>query len=116
MSIENEAKRMIKVMTRNQRKNTLEDAFTKGKIISVNPLIIDVQGLALNENDLDINKYLLAWDEEVIISDSYDSYSRTIHHPSKLHVGDYVGLYGLNPDSNTAKGTYQKYILEYVLK
>lgn len=116
MNIEHEAKRMVKAMTRNQRKNTLEDAFTIGKVISVNPLIVDVQGLPLNGNDISINKYLLAWDEKVTITDVDNTYSRTIHHPCKLNINDYVGLYGLEPDSNSAKGTYQKYILQYVIK
>lgn len=112
--------RLLKIMTKNQEKHTIEDAYTIGKVISVSPLIIDVQGLQLTQNNLEINKYLLEWDEVVnITTSSNDNHTHTIstiHHPSKLNIGDYVSLYGQEPDEKSSKGTYQKYILQYVLK
>lgn len=112
--------RLLNIMTKNQRRNTLEDAFTIGKIISVNPLIVDVGGLQLTERNITINKFLLEWDETVDITTSTnDSHSHTIttiHHPTKLNIGDYVSLYGQSPDEQSAKGSYQKYVLQYVLK
>lgn len=112
--------RFLDILSKNQQRNTIEDACSIGKVVSTNPLVIDVQGLQLTESELNINKHLLEWDETVNITtslnDNHTHTITTIHHPSKLNVGDYVSLYGQEPDEISSKGTYQKWILQFVLK
>ena len=112
--------RFVDIMNKNQKKNTIEDACVIGKIVSINPLIIDVNGLQLYKDDLLINKHLLEWEEVVNITTSinkeHSHMITTIHHPSKLNIGDFVSLYGQEPDEVSERGSYQKYILQYVLK
>lgn len=101
------------------QKNIIDDGFDIGVIKSINPLIIEIDGFPLYEKDLYINKYLLAWDEQVNIETSVNgdpSHSHTvsvIHHPTKLQTGYFVTLYGLEWDTDGK--TYQKYCLLNVI-
>ena len=111
------ARELLGVMNTQQKKNTADAPMEIGRVTNLNPLTIEVEGLPLYENNLYINKYLLAWDEEVNITtstnDNHNHTITTIHHPSKLQVGYYVGLYGL--EWNKEGKTYQKYLLLNVI-
>jgi hypothetical protein len=94
--------------------NTLDEPMEIGKVTNLSPLTIEVNGLPLYESNLDINKDLLAWDEIVSIAyESNTNQTATIHHPSKLQIGNYVALYGM--EWNELGKTYQKYQLMYVI-
>lgn len=105
------AKILLKSIDTQFQKNIIEDGFVIGKVINLNPLTIDVGGLPLYENNLYINKYLLAWDEQVNINTSIvDNHSHTIdviHHLNKFNVGDLVALYGMEYDKDSK--SYQRY-------
>lgn len=109
------AKDFLNIMDIQQKNNTIDDPMEIGKITSISPLIVEVEGLPLYEGNLYINKYLLDWDETVDIitsANGTDSHTHTItniHHPSKLQIGYYVGLYGV--EWNSVGKTYQKYHL-----
>jgi hypothetical protein len=111
------AQKYLDVINAQFQKNAIDDGFTIGQIISLDPLTIEVEGLPLYESNLYINKYLLAWDETVNIETSVvDDHSHSIsiiHHPSKLIVGYSVALYGVEWDTDGK--TYQKYCLLDVL-
>jgi hypothetical protein len=111
-------KDFFNVINNEFKNNIIDPPMEIGKITSINPLIIDLGGLPLYEDNLYINRYLLPWDEEVDVTTTvvqgHSHKVLLIHHPSKLKVGYYVGLYGLEWDE-TGK-TYQKYHLIDVIK
>ena len=92
-------------------KNKIDDPFEIGRVVSLDPLIIEIEGLPLYTNNLYINPYLLSWDESVNVTTSTnDNHSHTIatiHHESKLKVGVSVACYGI--EYNDVGKTYQKY-------
>jgi hypothetical protein len=91
--------------------NTKDEPMEIGQVTSINPFTIKIGDLCLYSSYLYISKYMFAWDENVIITNSDNTTSTiSIHHPSKVNVGDYVGLYGL--EWNDIGKTYQRY---YVL-
>jgi hypothetical protein len=79
--------------------NSIPDAFEIGQVTCLDPLTINVGGLPLYQDNLYINKYLLAWDETVDITtstvDNHNHTISTIHHPSKLEIGNLVSMYGI---------------------
>lgn len=113
------AKSLVNVMDDNNSYNTLEDAFTMGKITSVAPLIIKVQNLPLYEEDLIIPYYLNAYTDQVNITtstnDNHNHNISSIHHPSKFELNRIVCLYGIEPDSKNKHGSYQRYVVLGVL-
>lgn len=107
-------KQFYNVISKEFENRKLDDPMVIGKVISLNPLIINIGDLPLYEKNLFINKYLLEWDEivNIVTSTSGGEYSHnhtisTIHHPSQLTIGCNVGLYGL--EWNDKGKTYQKY-------
>lgn len=112
------AKDLLNSINIELKSNIADEPMEVGKVTSVDPLIVEVGGLPLYETNLYINKYLLAWDEEVNIVTSIDNeHSHTIneiHHLSKLNINDYVCLYGV--EWNSMGKTYQKYHLINVIK
>jgi hypothetical protein len=111
------AKTLLESMNKQFQKNSIEDGFTIGKVISIDPLTIDVEGLPLYEKDLNINKYLLAWDETVNITTStVNDHSHTIniiHHLSKFNINDSVAMYGIEYDDDGK--SYQRYCVLAIL-
>ncbi|WP_252238978.1 DUF2577 family protein [Clostridium sp. VAP51] len=101
-----------------QEKNMIDEPFGIGKVTSIDPLVIELEGLPLYKNNLYINPYLLAWDEEVNISTSVNnehSHNVTIiHHYSKLKVDVRVTYYGIDYDKQGE--TYQKYCVLGVIE
>ncbi len=101
-----------------QKKNTVDEPFEIGKVVSIDPLVIELEGLPLYRNNLYINPYLLAWDEEVNILTSVNnehSHDITIiHHYSKLKIGSNVACYGIDYDKQGE--TYQKYCVLGVIE
>ncbi|NFS76577.1 DUF2577 domain-containing protein [Clostridium botulinum] len=105
------------VIDNQQKKNMIDEPFEVGKVTSLDPLVIELEGLPLYKNNLYINPYLLAWDEEVNISTSVNnehSHNITIiHHYSKLKIGVKVVCYGIEYDKQGK--TYQRYwVLEVI--
>jgi hypothetical protein len=100
-------KRFFDVINSEQKDNTVDEPMEIGIVTNLSPLTIEVGGLPLYTSNLYINKYLLAWDENVTITYGDNTSQSVIHHPSKFQVGYYVGLYGL--EWNEAGKTYQKY-------
>ncbi|KFX58447.1 hypothetical protein KU40_05295 [Clostridium botulinum] len=94
-----------------QKNNTIDEPFEIGKVTSIDPLVIELEGLPLYKNNLYINMYLLAWDEEVNISTSVSNEHNhtisTIHHYSKLKIGSNVACYGIEHNGIA----YQRYIV-----
>ncbi|MBY6977142.1 DUF2577 domain-containing protein [Clostridium botulinum] len=101
-----------------QKNNTIDEPFEIGKVTSIDPLVVELEGLPLYKKNLYINPHLLAWDEEVNITTSMnDKHSHTIttiHHRSKLKLGLNVACYGINYDEQVK--TYQKYCVLEVLE
>ncbi|NFO30941.1 DUF2577 domain-containing protein [Clostridium botulinum] len=100
-----------------QEKNMIDEPFEIGKVTSIDPLVIELEGLPLYKNNLYINPYLLEWDEKVNITTSINNEHShtisTIHHYSKLKKGTKVACYGIEYDDNGK--TYQKYcVLEVI--
>ncbi|AIY80938.1 hypothetical protein U728_1071 [Clostridium botulinum 202F] len=99
------------VIDNQQKKNMIDEPFEVGKVTSLDPLVIELEGLPLYRNNLYINPYLLAWDEEVNIKTSINNeHSHTIsiiQHHSKLKLGSNVACYGIGYDESGK--TYQKY-------
>ena len=101
-------KKFMDVLDTHFQDSMIEEPFEIGEITSLSPLTIVVKGLPLYESNLYMNKYLLAWDEMVTMTYSdKTTQTITITHPSKLQVGYYVSLYGLEWDE--AGKSYQKY-------
>lgn len=100
-------------------KNKIDDPFGIGKVVSDKPLIIELDGLPLYENDIYINKHLLEWTEyctgltTVAGSPPHSHGLVSIKHPSKLILGCHVALYGL--DYNEVGKSYQKYVVLEVI-
>lgn len=96
-----------------QNENTRDDPAEIGKVISLEPLVIEIDGTPLNSNRFYINPYLLAWDEKVNITTSsaldHNHNISVINHPSKLQIGSYVYCYGI--EYNSISKSYQKYIV-----
>lgn len=115
------AKQFYNILSKEFDNNRLDDPMVIGQVENINPLIINIGDLPLYEKNLYINKYLLEWDESVniVTSTNGGEYSHnhtisTIHHPSKLQIGCYVGLYGL--EWNDKGKTYQKYHVIDIVK
>lgn len=103
---------------KHSKKNQIDDPFGIGKVVSENPLIIEIEGLYLYKDNLYINPHLLAWDEEVHAkTTTVDLHSHEvflIHHYSKLKLGTHVACYGI--DYNEVGKTYQKYVVMEVVE
>jgi hypothetical protein len=110
-------KMLLEAINVQAQKNLIDDGFTIGRVTNLDPLTIDVEGLPLYINNLYINKHLLEWDEQVNIDTStVDNHSHTIttiHHPSKLEIGNLVSMYGIEYDSSGK--SYQRYCVLDVL-
>lgn len=108
----------LDMLNKQQQKNTKDEAMEIGKVTSLNPLVIEIEGLPLYSNNILINPYLLAWDEEVNITTSISSdHSHnisTIHHNSKLQIGSNVYCYGA--EYNSEGKSYQRYIVLEVIR
>ncbi len=106
------------ILNTQQEKNTKDEPMEIGKVISLEPLEIEIEGLPLYSNNILINPYLLEWNEEVNITTSiaadHTHNISIIHHPSKLKIGSYVYCYGT--EYNDAGKSYQKYIVLEVVK
>jgi hypothetical protein len=111
-------KMFLQAIDTQTQKNLIDDGFTIGKVVTLDPLTIDVEGLPLYRTNLYINPYLLEWDEQVDITTStVDNHSHTIttiHHPSKLKDGNLVAMYGIEYDSSGK--SYQRYCVLNVLE
>lgn len=113
------ANALIESMNIQFQKNTIDDGFCIGRVTNLEPFIVSLGDLPLYEDDLYIDKHLLPWREEckglttVAGSPPHSHGLVYIDHPSKLHLGDYVVLYGL--EWNPVGKTYQKYCLLNVL-
>lgn len=102
------------ILNTHLEQNTIDAPMEIGKVTSISPLVIELGDLPLYESNIYMNKYLLAWDEEITVSNNDSTIQTvTIHHPSKLQINSYVGLYGL--EWNEVGKTYQKYILINVI-
>lgn len=101
-------------------KNKIDDPFGIGKVVSVDPLIIELDGLPLYKDNLYINKHLLPWREyctgltTVAGSPPHSHGLVYINHPSKLILESHVVLYGI--DYNEDGKTYQKYVVLEVVE
>lgn len=108
----------LDMLNKQQEKNTKDEAMEIGKVTSLEPLVIEIEGLPLYSNNILINPYLLAWDEEVNITTSTSSdHSHDIsiiHHSSKLQVGSNVYCYGT--EYNSEGKSYQRYIVLEVVR
>lgn len=115
---ESKAKIFLDILNKQQEKNTKDEAMEIGKVTSLEPLVIDIEGLPLYSSNILINPYLLAWDEEVNITTSiaadHDHNISIIHHRSKLNIGSYVFMYGT--EYNSEGKSYQRYIVLEVIK
>ena len=120
-NIDKLSKAFIKCMDDNNKYNTLESPYCMGIITNINPLNITVEKISFIEEDLLIPYYLKEWNEEVNIittSNGDPSHSheiKIIHHPSKFKLNARVLLYGIEPDKQNCKGSYQRYIVLGVL-
>ncbi|WP_428817210.1 DUF2577 family protein [Clostridium butyricum] len=96
-----------------QNENTRDDPMEIGKVVSLEPLVIEIGGTPINNNRFYINPYLLAWDENVHITTStasdHNHSISVIHHQPKLQIGSYVYCYGT--EYNLTGRSYQKYIV-----
>lgn len=115
------AKMLLSAMDTQFQKNMIDDGFCIGKVINIDPLIIEIDGLKLYEKDLYINKYLLPWREYcnssgLTTKDGTPAHTHRlvyIDHPSKFAVGYSVAMYGM--EWNNEGKTYQKYcVLEVI--
>ena len=104
-----------------QKENTIDDAMSIGTITSLDPLIVNIDGLDLYENtNFTINPYLKSWTEEVNATTTIDGehpHSHmliTIKHPSKLKLGTKVFCYG-NEYEEISK-SYQYYYVIGVIE
>lgn len=101
-------------------KNKIDTPFGIGRVTSVDPLIIELDGLPLYTKDLYINKHLLPWREyctgltTVGGSPAHTHGLVYINHPSKLILESYVCMYGI--DYNEVGKTYQKYVVLEVVE
>lgn len=101
---------------KHNKKNAVDDAFEIGKVTSLDPLIVEIEGLPLYKSNLYINPYLLSWSEQVNITTSInDNHTMaTINHESRLKVGALVVCYGI--EYNEVGKTYQKYVVMEVVE
>lgn len=108
----------FEIFEKEQAKNTKDEPFAIGKIICIDPLIIQVGELPLYEKNLRINPYLLEWIETINITTSTNeghSHSiGTIVHQSKLVIDSYVACYGI--EYSESSRCYQKYCVLEVLE
>ncbi|MBW6408960.1 DUF2577 domain-containing protein [Clostridium weizhouense] len=99
-----------------QKKNTVEEPFKIAEVTSIDPLVVELEGLPLYKNNLYINPYLLAWYEEVnIITSTNDNHNHTIstiYHYSKLKIGSNVVCYGIEHNGTE----YQRYVVLGVIE
>lgn len=99
-------------------KNKIDNPFEIGKVISEDPLIIEIEGLPLYRDNLYINPHLLAWEEEVKATTTtvaeHNHQIMIIKHFSKLKVGVHVACYGI--DYNDVGKSYQKYVVLEVIE
>lgn len=99
-------------------KNKIDDPFEIGKVVSEDPLIIEIEGLPLYRDNLYINPHLLDWDEKVYaqttVVDLHSHEIHSIHHYSKLKKDVHVACYGI--DYNEVGKTYQKYVVLEVVE
>lgn len=99
-------------------KNKIDDPFEIGKVISEDPLIIEIEGLPLYRGNLYINPYLLAWEEEVnAITTTVAEHNHqiiSIQHFSKLKENVHVVCYGIDYDEVIK--SYQKYVVLEVVE
>lgn len=111
------ANALIQSMNIQFQKNTIDDGFCIGRITNLEPFIVSLGDLPLYEDDLYIDKYLLPWREEctglTTVANLHTHGIVYIDHPSKLNIGDYVVLYGI--EWNPAGKSYQRYCLLNVL-
>ncbi|AGF56470.1 hypothetical protein B0P06_005261 [Clostridium saccharoperbutylacetonicum] len=103
---------------KHRSKNKIDEPFEIGKVISEDPLIIEIEGLPLYRNNLYINPSLLPWDEEVkAITTTVSEHNHQIiliQHFSKLKIDSYVACYGI--EYNDISKTYQKYVVLEVVQ
>lgn len=113
----------FEIFKKEQDRNTKDEPFVIGKVISLNPLVIKDGDFELYSKDLIINPYLLEWTENVqgtmtgqVVGDhgSHSHTLLTIKHPSKLQLNSYVACYGT--EYSNSSGCYQKYIVMVVIR
>ena len=102
---------MLKVIGDHSLYVNPDEPMCVGKVTSVEPIIIEAQGIQLYANNLSINPRLLAWEEEVEVTTStnleHTHSINVIHHKPSIKIGSYVLLYGCQLDE--LKKDYQKY-------